>query len=259
MKQHSVPQEIMSVEFNLFGSMNIRQFGYVAASGAIAYLAYLILPGFLKWVGAVVSILFGLTLAFAPGFDNMLTNFLLTLKRPTRRVWKKTPNPPDFMLDLPMKSYSARHSLSSVNKETGDKGARVFSHLKERDDEVESIVASVDKELEQLQKEVLGRVGSSELKEEKVSTRLTDAPNTVNGQVVDSSGNPIALAIVVVSDSLGRSISAIKTNSQGVFLSSKPLPLGKYSLNYVVNGTVLAKSSIVANGAVLPFIKLQAS
>jgi len=147
MKQHSVPQEIMSVEFNLFGSMNIRQFGYVAAAGGLAYFMYLILPGFTKWIGAGVSILTGLALAFAPGFDNMLTNFLLALKRPTRRVWKKTPNPPDFMLDLPMKAYTAGHALSTMNKETGDKGARVFSQLAAREDEVESLLSEAERKM----------------------------------------------------------------------------------------------------------------
>ncbi len=259
MKQHSVPQEIMSVEFNLFGSMNIRQFGYVAAAGAIGYLAYLILPGFLGWIGAGFCILLGLALAFAPGFDNMLTNFLLTLKRPTRRVWKKTPNPPDFMLDLPMKAYSAGHSLSAVSPETGDKGARVFSHLAKRDDEVETEVASVDKELERLQQEVLQRDDSQSEVETKLSVGVTDQPNVVNGQVLDSNGNPVAGAIVVVLDSLGKSIAAVKTNTQGIFISSKPLPLGKYSLNYVVDGAVIAATGVVANGAILPFVKLQAS
>jgi len=260
MKQHAVPQEIMSVEFNLFGSMNIRQFGYVASAGALAYFTYLILPGFLGWIGAGFMILLGLGLAFAPGFDVTVTNFILTLKRPTRRVWKKTPKPPDFMLDLPIEAYSIGLSLSSSKLDTGGRESRVFSSLvEEEDDEIAKEVASVDNELQKLQDELKGS-SKEELVEAKEDVKdelaITKTPNVINGVLLGENGSPLPNEIVNIFDSLGRNVASVKTNSQGIFLMPTPLPLGKYSVNYVVEGVTRAFSGVVINGDVLSFIKL---
>ena len=102
-KQHAVPQNIMSVEFKLIGSMTVRQFVYAAAGVIGAYLTYAsTLPGIFKWPLVIVIGLGGVGFAFVPvqdrGLDIWIRNFLMAISKPTLRIWKKEPLPPVFLL-----------------------------------------------------------------------------------------------------------------------------------------------------------------
>lgn len=59
---------------------------------------------------------------------------------------------------------------------------------------------------------------------------LTKTPNVISGQVVDQGGNSISGAVLVVRDSQGIPIRALKTNKLGQFLSATPLSSGTYSI-----------------------------
>jgi len=52
MKKHSIPQNIMEVEFKLFGAFSVRQFGYLAAGFMLAAGVY-----FLEWPALVKLII----------------------------------------------------------------------------------------------------------------------------------------------------------------------------------------------------------
>jgi len=102
-KQHAVPQNIMSVEFKLIGSMTVRQFVYAAMGIIGAYLCYISgLPFIFKWPLVIIISLGGIGFAFLPvqdrGMDVWIRNFLMAISRPTRRVWHKEPLPPAFLL-----------------------------------------------------------------------------------------------------------------------------------------------------------------
>lgn len=102
-KQHAVPQNIMSVEFKLIGSMTVRQFVYAAIGVIGAYLLYASsVPGLFKWPLVVIVGLGGVGFAFLPiedrGLDIWIRNFLFAISRPTLRIWKKEPLPPAFLL-----------------------------------------------------------------------------------------------------------------------------------------------------------------
>lgn len=65
---------------------------------------------------------------------------------------------------------------------------------------------------------------------------LTNKPNVLSGQVTDSTGMPVAGAIVVVVDRNGIPTRALKTNKLGQFLSATPLSDGPYKVEVEAEG-----------------------
>lgn len=102
-RQHAVPQNIMSVEFKLIGSMTVRQFVYAATGIIGAYLIYSSqIPFIFKWPLVVIVAFAGIGFAFLPvqdrGMDIWIRNFMFAISRPTLRIWEKEPLPPNFLL-----------------------------------------------------------------------------------------------------------------------------------------------------------------
>ncbi|MCX6783868.1 MAG: carboxypeptidase regulatory-like domain-containing protein [candidate division WWE3 bacterium] len=102
-KQHPVPQNIMSVEFKLIGSMTVRQFVYAATGVVGAYAVYSSHLVFIfKWPLVALISLGGLAFAFVPfenrGLDVWIRNFWKAISSPTLRAWKKEPLAPKFLL-----------------------------------------------------------------------------------------------------------------------------------------------------------------
>ena len=288
MKQHSVPQAIMEVEFNLFGAMNVRQFGYVAGAGGVGYFAYLIMPGILKWPVAGICVLFGLGLAFVPiddrPMDQWVTNFLLSLKRRTRRVWKSTVEPPAFLLDTPgalEKGYRA--AKPAVIEKRGMEGAGVFSAMEKDVEENNKEVQEVDREIDQMVSEARLSVADVpvETKEKKkpegvvqigglpieqrefapsatATKALTDQPRVVNGGVYDVGGSPVQDAVIIIRDNQNRPVQVVKTNSKGLFLSTTPVDAGEYTITVEKNGMMFEPQQVIVVDDVVPFVEIRA-
>lgn len=103
MQQHPVPQNIMAVEFQLVGSMTIRQFIYVAAAAVIDGIIYALnLYPIISWPLIGIISLIGLGLAFVPindlPLDRWLVAFFNSVTSPTRRIWHKEPKSLDYLL-----------------------------------------------------------------------------------------------------------------------------------------------------------------
>ncbi len=106
-QQHPVPQEVFGVQFKLIGDLTARQFGILAICGFLAYIFFisnlfiifrLLISGFF--------LLAGLGFAFVPVQDQSLDKWLVAFFRaiytPTRRVWVKSAEPPEFLvLEIP--------------------------------------------------------------------------------------------------------------------------------------------------------------
>ena len=59
---------------------------------------------------------------------------------------------------------------------------------------------------------------------------LTNTPNVISGIVATDDGAPIEKAILIIRDSHGIPVRALKTNKLGQFLSVTPLGDGTYSI-----------------------------
>lgn len=103
MKQHTVPQNIMSVEFKIIGDLTIRQFIYVTIAGGISFIFWLTIPvALLKYTLIIISILIGIMITFAKvnerPFDEWINNLITAIMLPTQRVWRKSSHIPYYLL-----------------------------------------------------------------------------------------------------------------------------------------------------------------
>lgn len=99
METHAVPQEIMGVEFKLFGNfLSLREFVFIAVGLALAYFFYFLMQkGVLPAILAFPAILFfglgGTLIGLVPiqerSLDKWIINYFSAINRPTQRVWKK--------------------------------------------------------------------------------------------------------------------------------------------------------------------------
>jgi len=103
MKQHPVPQNISSYQFRLVGNMTLKQFLELAAGLVIAYLLFhLNISAFIKWPLIGFFSFLGFALAFLPiegrPLEKWIINFIKSVYSPTRFLWQKNNQPPDFLL-----------------------------------------------------------------------------------------------------------------------------------------------------------------
>lgn len=104
MQAHPVPQNIMQVEFQLVGNLTLRQFGYLAIAGVLAWIIFISpLLSFVRIPLAIAMALFGAALAFLPVNDMRLEKWIIAffqaIYSPTRRVWRKEVENIDFLTD----------------------------------------------------------------------------------------------------------------------------------------------------------------
>lgn len=81
---------------------------------------------------------------------------------------------------------------------------------------------------------------------------LTSTPNVISGLVTDKNGIPVSGAVVVVRDSNGIPVRALKTSKLGQFLSATPLSDGSYSVEVESDYVKFNPLSINLSGSVMP-------
>lgn len=91
-QSHPVPQNISSFEFHLIGDMTLKQFVYLAAGVATAYLIFIFFAKstpFVAWPLIVISALVGTSYAFLPiaerPLDHWTAAFFKAIFKPTQR------------------------------------------------------------------------------------------------------------------------------------------------------------------------------
>ena len=97
MKQHPVPENIMDVEFKLFGSLTAKQFGYIIAGGLCGLFFFYAFKSlgstFLGWIFAFLCVVLGISLALIrineQPFEVWMGNFIAAMFSSQKRVWKK--------------------------------------------------------------------------------------------------------------------------------------------------------------------------
>ena len=104
MERHAVPQNIMDVEFKLFGALTIKQFGYLAGGFVLAFFFYLSgLPQLLTLVLIIFSVILGLFLSLVKingqASSVWMSNFVLAIFTSQQRIWRKTAVTPEILKD----------------------------------------------------------------------------------------------------------------------------------------------------------------
>lgn len=86
---------------------------------------------------------------------------------------------------------------------------------------------------------------------------LTSTPNVLSGLACDHQGTPIEAAVLVIRDSNGIPVRALKTNKLGQFLSATPLADGLYSIETESDLADFTPTSITLNGRIVGPINIQ--
>ena len=102
---HAVPQNIMSVEFKLIGDLSIKQFVFIAVPLVLGFLMYVFhVNNYITIFLTGILLLAAVFIDFVPidqrPLDIWITNFLIAIKHPTQRVWRKKPQYPSI-LEIP--------------------------------------------------------------------------------------------------------------------------------------------------------------
>ncbi|MCK9351316.1 MAG: PrgI family protein [Candidatus Paceibacterota bacterium] len=96
--QYHVPQ-FLEVEDKVFGFITMKQFLYILGSLAVSYLAYTYLKIYFALPLIVLSISFGVALAFYRPYNKpfmfMVEAFLTYFSSPRLYIWKKEPRKPE--------------------------------------------------------------------------------------------------------------------------------------------------------------------
>jgi len=127
MERHPVPQNIMDVEFKLFGALTVKQFAYAAAGFICALISYYTpFPDILRLIFIGVSIGAGLFLSLVKinGQPSTIwvSNFLVSMVVPQERLWRKSAIIPEILQDNPALKDSTDTDLAdTLTKERLDK------------------------------------------------------------------------------------------------------------------------------------------
>lgn len=98
MTQHPVPQNVIEVEFKLFGSFTLKQFSKILIGALIGVVVFLLpLPGIIKYPISALCVLFGLGMAVAPNLGTWLGGFVKAMFVSPRYVWIREAQPPDIL------------------------------------------------------------------------------------------------------------------------------------------------------------------
>ncbi|OGY24073.1 MAG: hypothetical protein A2172_00825 [Candidatus Woykebacteria bacterium RBG_13_40_15] len=115
------------------------------------------------------------------------------------------------------------------------------------------------KSVETLSKQGVVKVVKPDLAVGKMAPSLTSAPNVINGIVRDKGGLLLSNVIIVVKDSTGDPVRALKTNKIGQFAISTPLPNGTYIMELESTTNNFNNIQVELKGEVLPPIEIKAT
>ncbi len=132
MKQHAIPQNVLDVEFKLFGFFTIKEFVYLAvglgSSGLVFYswtntLANRPgLPGLVAIPIGIVLLLLTIFIVFIPvndmKADKFLSNYIRAILAPTLRIWRNRKF--DEKLDQITKARAAQVTTGTMDRSVTD-------------------------------------------------------------------------------------------------------------------------------------------
>ncbi|HEX7455875.1 MAG TPA: hypothetical protein VF303_00190 [Candidatus Nanoarchaeia archaeon] len=141
--------------------------------------------------------------------------------------------------------------LASVVEELGTKAEK-------REEEPSHMVEPQVVE-EPMEQKPSARIVEPQLAVGKMAPALTSAPNVINGIVKDKEGLLLSNVVIVVKDSDGQPVRALKTNKIGQFAISTPLPNGVYTMELESPGHGFDVIQVKVDGKVMPPIEIRAA
>jgi len=118
MEQHPVPQNILEVEFKLFGSFTLKQFSKILFGCLAALIMYFLpIPEILKFPGMGIAVILGIALAIIPNLGVWIAGYLKALFISPRYVWKKETVTPEILKTSTKRTVVNRQQVNSAQNQ----------------------------------------------------------------------------------------------------------------------------------------------
>lgn len=252
----------MEVEFKLFGSLTIKQFGYLAAGLLLAVMLFFTsLPFLLKFPLIILCIIMGgfLSLVRINGQSSSVwvNNFIVAMFTPQERVWKRSAVVPDVLQEG--QNINQVRDVEMIHKvrANSDFGPKVQKYDLEPKVKTE-LDNYEDERLKQIQM-TFSSASQPEVHEEKVNEERADMLTALlKGFVVDREGRAIGNALISLNNSNGEFVAEAVTDNQGLFSIQKRLVKGSYILSINCEGYEFDYFRIDINQPELPTYKFSA-
>ncbi len=163
-----------------------------------------------------------------------------------------------------MKVYAGEMSVKNVtySRELQEQEARLEkltfekstaeANLKRTEEELQRLKLSLspaERKAEEIRNQVAGMTPPIK---SRIPLLVKDTPNVVNGIVKDHAGELLEGAVVIVKDSNGEPVRALKSNQLGQFIIATPLTNGRYTTEVTKSGEIFDIMTVDVAGTVLP-------
>lgn len=233
MEPHAVPRQITTFEFKLIGFLTLKEFTYLIVFAGLAAIAYFIAPfEVAKYISAAFVFGVGAFLAFFKyndrSIDVWIRNLVLKLFSSSQYYYRKHDEPPSFLHDIAYDKQiatlhvDAKRKLSGYLK-TGPTAPVVTTQAPPVAEESES------EPLTAQQAEIMREAMPVEPDSVQVAAPKPEAP-IFSGLVKNSKDLPLPNILVYVKDKDGQVARILKTNSNGVFSTTRPFDADNYIL-----------------------------
>jgi hypothetical protein len=175
MEPHPVPQNILDVEFKLFGSFTLKQFLKMLMGSLAALLIFFLdINPLIKWPLIATAILIGIAMAVVQNFGVWLAGFVKAIFVSPRYVWVKESRSPEILQPKEQKAIANdkkisqstnanKYDLSQISLErmfAAREGRGQLGEEDPRDKNIERIIKQVMPEQEQKITNVEAGLGS---------------------------------------------------------------------------------------------------
>lgn len=246
MRQHSIPQNILDVEFKLFTKFTLKEFAYLALGigfgGLMIYLTVgKIIPSVLGIPVFIISsglgILFGLVPINEQDADVFIKNYISAISNPTQRVW----------LNRQMKAKRTKPEIKPT-----EEGELVHKDMKKERKKIIGISLPVKKEEEE-QPDLLDQelkvdedlmapppidpnfvmITDQNISNYQFNIKSLDRlPGNINLWLCSRDFKPIPNVIVYLKNMQGKVLYANRTGKNGYFLTNRMWQSDTYVLEF---------------------------
>jgi len=250
MRQHSIPQNVLDVEFKLFTKFTLREFAFLAIGvGGGGFFLFLtskgVIPGIIGVPIFIILSGIGAFLGLVPindqPADKFIINYFSAINKPTQRVW----------LNKELKEERAKPLVTPEKKKTniiaGAKLDRTDSNSEEDtlpDEDIfkqsdiqtktENIQAPIDTGPKLLDNsDNLLVISDENISKYQFQIKSIDKlPGNINIWLSTKSNQPIPNVNTYLKDNEGKILYANRTGPNGYFLTNKEYSPGIYNVEF---------------------------
>ncbi len=232
MEPHPVPRQITTFEFKLIGFMTLKEFGYLIVFAGLATVAYFLTPGELfKYISAALIFCTGIFLAFYKynerSIDVWIRNLVLKLFSSSQYSYHKKNDPPSFLEDIiydkkiAVLHADAQKKLTSYLGKTG-KSEEAKTIAEQLPPKIDPIIPAVEQDQPVHTPSIPVETLPQPTPEVAPKIQSTEQPALI-GIVKNGKDLPLPNILVYVKNKDGQIARILKTDTRGMFSTSKPL------------------------------------